>query len=55
MVTVPGGEIMTALRSGAIDPSEWVGPSLDMALGLDQVADYYYFPGFHEQGHERDF
>src|SRR4051794_8252161 len=55
VITVPGGEIMTALRSGAIDASEWVGPWLEMALGLDQVADYYYFLGFHEQGHERDF
>jgi TRAP-type mannitol/chloroaromatic compound transport system substrate-binding protein len=50
VVTVPGGEIITALKSGAIDASEWVGPWLDIALGLDQVADYYYFPGFHEPG-----
>jgi TRAP-type mannitol/chloroaromatic compound transport system substrate-binding protein len=48
VVTVPGGEIITALKSGAIDASEWVGPWLDVALGLDKVADYYYFPGFHE-------
>jgi TRAP-type mannitol/chloroaromatic compound transport system substrate-binding protein len=50
VVTVPGGEIMTALRSGAIDATEWVGPWADVAIGLDKVADYYYYPGFHEPG-----
>src|SRR5271167_3210293 len=50
VVTTPGGEIMTALKSGAIDASEWVGPWLDAALGLSSAADYYYFPGFHEPG-----
>jgi TRAP-type mannitol/chloroaromatic compound transport system substrate-binding protein len=48
VVTTPGGEIMTALKSGAIDASEWVGPWADMAMGLDKAADYYYYPGFHE-------
>jgi TRAP-type mannitol/chloroaromatic compound transport system substrate-binding protein len=50
VVTLPVGEIMPALKSGAIDASEWVGPWLDMALGLHQVAGYYYYPGFHEPG-----
>jgi len=50
VVTTPGGEIMTALKSGAIDASEWVGPWLDVALGLSNAADYYYYPGFHEPG-----
>jgi TRAP-type mannitol/chloroaromatic compound transport system substrate-binding protein len=50
VVTTPGGEIMTALKSGAIDASEWVGPWADIAMGLDKVADYYYYPGFHEPG-----
>jgi TRAP-type mannitol/chloroaromatic compound transport system substrate-binding protein len=50
VVAVPGGEIITALRSGAIDASEWVGPWLDVAAGLQKVADYYYYPGFHEPG-----
>jgi TRAP-type mannitol/chloroaromatic compound transport system substrate-binding protein len=50
VVTTPGGEIMTALKSGAIDASEWVGPWMDMAMGLDKAADYYYYPGFHEPG-----
>ena len=50
VVTTPGSEIMTAIKSGAIDASEWVGPWLDMELGLSRAADYYYFPGFHEPG-----
>jgi TRAP-type mannitol/chloroaromatic compound transport system substrate-binding protein len=50
VVTTPGGEIVGALKSGAIDASEWVGPWLDMDLGLDKAAEYYYYPGFHEPG-----
>ena len=47
-VTLPASEIMPALQSGAIDASEWIGPWLDMALGLHKAASYYYYPGFHE-------
>jgi TRAP-type mannitol/chloroaromatic compound transport system substrate-binding protein len=50
VVTTTGGDIMTALKSGAIDASEWVGPWADIALGLHKVVDYYYYPGFHEPG-----
>jgi TRAP-type mannitol/chloroaromatic compound transport system substrate-binding protein len=50
VVTLPAGEIMPALKSGAIDASEWIGPWPDMALGLHRVASYYYYPGFHEPG-----
>jgi TRAP-type mannitol/chloroaromatic compound transport system substrate-binding protein len=50
VVMLPGGEIMPALKSGALDASEWNGPWLDMAFGLHKVADYYYYPGFHEPG-----
>jgi len=50
VVTTPVSDIITALNSGAIDAAEWVGPWLDVALGLDKAADYYYYPGFHEPG-----
>src|SRR5262249_35761798 len=50
VVTLPGGEIIPALKSGAIDASEFAGPWLDMALGLNKAAKYYYYPGFHEPG-----
>jgi TRAP-type mannitol/chloroaromatic compound transport system substrate-binding protein len=50
VVNVPGSEIVQSLQSGAIEGSEWVGPWLDVALGLNKVARYYYYPGFHEPG-----
>jgi TRAP-type mannitol/chloroaromatic compound transport system substrate-binding protein len=50
VVLIPVGEIAGALKSGAIDAAEFVGPWTDIWLGLDKVADYYYFPGFHEPG-----
>ena len=48
VVVLPGSEIMQSLKSGAIDGVEWVGPWLDMAMGLHTAASYYYYPGFHE-------
>jgi TRAP-type mannitol/chloroaromatic compound transport system substrate-binding protein len=50
VVTLPAGEIGDALRSGAIDAAEFVGPWPDIWLGLHKVAEYYYYPGFHEPG-----
>jgi TRAP-type mannitol/chloroaromatic compound transport system substrate-binding protein len=50
VVTTAAGDIVTALKSGAIDAAEWVGPWADISLGLDKAADYYYYPGFHEPG-----
>ena len=51
-VTLPGGEIYTALQTGSIDATEWVGPYNDVAIGLHQVAQYYNYPGWHEPGTE---
>jgi TRAP-type mannitol/chloroaromatic compound transport system substrate-binding protein len=50
VVTLGGGEIVPALRSGAIDASEWIGPWSDTHLGLQKVSKFYYYPGFHEPG-----
>ena len=50
VVTLPGSDIVQALKSGAIDASEWAGPWPDMAMGLHTAARYYYYPGFHEPG-----
>ena len=47
-VLLPGGEIMPALQSGAIDATEWVGPWNDLALGFHKITKFYYGPGFHE-------
>lgn len=49
-VNIPGGELYTALQTGVIDATEWVGPYNDLALGFHQVAKYYYYPGWHEPG-----
>ncbi len=34
VVNMPAGEIFTALQTGAIDATEWIGPYNDLALGL---------------------
>ena len=47
-VQLPASEIFTALQTGAIDATEWVGPYNDLAFGLHQAAEYYYYPGWHE-------
>jgi len=49
-VSLPGGEIFTSLKTGAIDATEWVGPYNDLAFGLYKAAKYYYYPGWHEPG-----
>ncbi|MGD8379675.1 MAG: TRAP transporter substrate-binding protein [Gammaproteobacteria bacterium] len=49
-VTLAGSEIFTALQTGAIDATEWVGPYNDLAFGLFKAAKYYYYPGWHEPG-----
>ena len=47
---LPGGEIFTALESGTIDATEWVGPYNDLAFGFYKIAKRYYYPGWHEPG-----
>jgi len=54
-VTITGGEIFSALQSGAIDASEWVGPYNDLAFGFHQAAEYYYSTIWHEPGTALEF
>jgi TRAP-type mannitol/chloroaromatic compound transport system substrate-binding protein len=49
-VNLPGSEIFTALKTGSIDATEWIGPYNDVAFGLHKAARYYYYPGWHEPG-----
>jgi TRAP-type mannitol/chloroaromatic compound transport system substrate-binding protein len=42
------GEIFQALQLGTIDATEFSAPSLDLTMGLHQVAKHYYFPGWHQ-------
>ena len=54
-IRIPGGELYTSLQTGVIDAAEWVGPYNDLALGLHEVAEYYYYPGWHEPGAMLEF
>lgn len=45
-----GGEIYTNLERGVIDATEWVGPYHDYLMGFHEIAQYYYYPGWHEPG-----
>ncbi|GGO64179.1 TRAP transporter substrate-binding protein [Bowmanella pacifica] len=54
-VALTGGEIFTALQTGAIDATEWVGPYNDLSFGLHKAADYYYYSGWHEPGAMLEF
>lgn len=41
-VNIPGGELYTALEKNVVDAVEWVGPALDISMGFQQVANFYY-------------
>lgn len=45
---VPAGEIFVSLERGRIDAAEFSAPQLDIGLGLQKIAKYYYFPGWHQ-------
>ncbi len=49
-ILIPGSEVFTSLKTGAIDACEWMSPYNDMAFGLQNAARYYYYPGWHEPG-----
>lgn len=49
-VTMQVSEVFTAMQTGALDATEFVSPFNDMAAGYHTVADYYYYPGWHEPG-----
>jgi TRAP-type mannitol/chloroaromatic compound transport system substrate-binding protein len=45
---IPAGEIYVSLERGRIDATEFSSPGLDVGLGFQNVAKYYYFPGWHQ-------
>lgn len=49
-VNIAGGDLFIALKTGVIDALEWVGPYNDLAMGFQEAARYYYYPGWHEPG-----
>jgi len=54
-VNMAGSEIYTSLQTGVLDATEFNGPYNDLAFGLWEVADYYYYPGWHEPGSVMEF
>ncbi len=54
-VNIPGGELYTSMQTGVIDATEWVGPYNDRSFGLNEVGEYYYYPGWHEAGSMLEF
>lgn len=51
-VSLAGGDILPAIETGSIDAAEFVGPTDDLILGLDQLGSqlFYYHPGWWEPG-----
>jgi TRAP-type mannitol/chloroaromatic compound transport system substrate-binding protein len=45
---IPGGEIYLALERGRIEATEFSLPIIDKSLGFQNIAKYYYFPGWHQ-------
>jgi TRAP-type mannitol/chloroaromatic compound transport system substrate-binding protein len=45
---VPAGEIYVSLETGRIDAAEFSAPQLDVGFGFQEIASYYYFPGWHQ-------
>ena len=45
---LPGGELFQALEKGVLDGTEFSLPTVDAQLGFNQVAKYYYLPGWHQ-------
>lgn len=50
-MSMPPGELYTALERGTIDAVEWAGPANDVKMGFHKLAPYYY-TGWHEPGAE---
>ncbi|MAM10931.1 MAG: C4-dicarboxylate ABC transporter substrate-binding protein [Rhizobiaceae bacterium] len=48
VVLLSGGDIYPSLEKGIIDGTELSMPAIDETLGLEDVAKYYYLPGWHQ-------
>ena len=54
IINPPVSELRSALESGKVDAVEFVGPAIDLELGLAEVAKYYYV-GWHSPSSEMQF
>lgn len=48
VVVLPGGEIVPALQTGAIDAAEFNNPSSDLVLGFTDVSKIYMLQSYHQ-------
>ncbi|MEM8551838.1 MAG: TRAP transporter substrate-binding protein [Pseudomonadota bacterium] len=48
VTALPGSEIYLAFERGRIDATEFASPLLDEAFKFYNLAQYYYFPGWHQ-------
>ena len=54
VTNIAPGELYTSLERGTIDALEWVGPGMDIKMGFNKIAPYYY-TGWHEPGLDLQF
>jgi TRAP-type mannitol/chloroaromatic compound transport system substrate-binding protein len=54
VTNIAPGELYTSLDRGTIDALEWVGPAMDLKMGFQKIAPYYY-TGWHEPGPDLEF
>ncbi|MEW7008436.1 TRAP transporter substrate-binding protein [Lentilitoribacter sp. EG35] len=47
---LPASEIYLALERGRIDATEFSLPIIDKNLGFNEIAKFYYYPGWHQPG-----
>ncbi|MDO5046650.1 TRAP transporter substrate-binding protein [Campylobacter sp.] len=52
--TIPIGELYMALEMNTIDAVEWVSPAVDINLGFEKIAKFYY-TGWQEPSSENEF
>ena len=48
VITIPGGELYSALEKGVIDGADMSTPAFDRGLGLYEICKYDVFPGVHQ-------
>jgi TRAP-type mannitol/chloroaromatic compound transport system substrate-binding protein len=54
VTNIAPGELYTSLERGTIDALEWVGPGMDINMGFNKIAPYYY-TGWQEPATELQF
>lgn len=48
VMTLPGGEVYSALEKKVLDAAEFANPSADYVMGFHQVCKYVHVPGVHQ-------